>query len=198
MHIENLLAFFDRGQNDLDLSIKAARSQKGVVQAIGTIRRRQHDHRAIRAKAIHLNQKLVERVVSLLVAAAHSAGSLLTDSVNLVNEDDCWGFLSRRLKHIAHSRGTHTDEHLDKLRSTRCQEWDTCLSSHSLGKQRLATARGSAKQGTSGYSGAKCLVFLWMLQEVDKLNDFLLGIFIASHIFEPDVNLFVLTVDSNL
>ena len=37
-----------------------------------------------------------------------------------------------------------------------------------------------------------------MLQEVDKLNDFLLGIFIASHIFEPDVNLFVLTVDSNL
>ena len=37
-----------------------------------------------------------------------------------------------------------------------------------------------------------------MLEEVDKLNDFLLGIFITSHIFEPHVNLFVLTVDGNL
>jgi energy-converting hydrogenase Eha subunit H len=53
-------------------------------------------------KAIHFHQQLVQRLLALVVAAAHAGAALTTDSVDFVDEDDAGRLLLGLLEHVAH------------------------------------------------------------------------------------------------
>ena len=88
MDVENFCSFLDTGKTNLNLSVKATRSEKSRIKTITSVCSRKHNHRRVGLEAVHLHEQLVEGVVTLLVAATHSTATLLANSVDLVNEND--------------------------------------------------------------------------------------------------------------
>ena len=59
-----------------DSTIEAARSEKGFVQDIGAIRRRHQDNPFLGIEPIHFNQKLIECLLSFVVASANPRSAM--------------------------------------------------------------------------------------------------------------------------
>ena len=78
----------DIGITDHDLTVESTGSQECGVEDIGTVGRRDHDDALVCAEAVHLDQQLVERLLTLIVTAAETRASLAADSVDLIDEDD--------------------------------------------------------------------------------------------------------------
>ena len=55
-------------QIDMDLTVKTTRTQQGGVEHVGTVGCRQDDHTRVCAKAVHLRQQGIQRVLTLIVA----------------------------------------------------------------------------------------------------------------------------------
>src|SRR5699024_10983363 len=66
-------------------------------------------------EAVHLDEQLVERLLTLVVAAAHAGAALAADGVDLVDEDDAGAVLLGLLEQVTDTGGTDTDEHLDEV-----------------------------------------------------------------------------------
>ncbi len=67
--------------------------------------------------------------------------TMAPDGVNLINEDEAGCVLLSLLEHIADPRCTHTDEHLDEVRSTNGEERNVGLTRDRSRNQRLASSR---------------------------------------------------------
>ena len=87
VHAERLIAPGEVRPVDDDAAVKAARAQKRLIEDLGPVRRGQ-DHNALaRVKAVDLGQQLIERLLTLVVAAeAGITGA--ADGVDLVDEND--------------------------------------------------------------------------------------------------------------
>jgi hypothetical protein len=92
--------------------------------------------------------------------------------------------LSRIGEHVAYSRRSHADKHLQKLRPRDGDEWDIRLAGRGLGQHRFARTRRTGEDGAFGDFGAQLNVLLWILQEVDKLHDFDFGLFATGDVPE--------------
>ena len=117
MNSKNLLATLQVRSADTDLTVEAARAQKRWIQNVRTVSRGNQDHIGVGVKTIHLNQKLVQGLLTLIVTATDTGTAVTTNRINLVNEDDCWGGLLCLLEKITHSRCTDTDKHFNKVRT---------------------------------------------------------------------------------
>lgn len=86
------------------------------------MRDKQHfEGRAVKeARTVHFDEKLVEGVLAFIVVARLGAGA--SDGVDLINEDDARRVLPRRGKEVAHTRGTHANEHFNEVRSRDGEE----------------------------------------------------------------------------
>merc|ERR1719353_1092966 len=89
------------------------------------------DDARVALEAVHLCEDLVERLLALVVAAAHppagGARALAADGVDLVDEDDARRVLLRLAEERADARGADADEHLDELGARRRDEGDAGL-----------------------------------------------------------------------
>jgi hypothetical protein len=81
---------------------------------------------------------------------------------------------------------THADDHLDELRAAHTKERDIGLASHGARQQGLAGARWANQQHTSGHSPTQPLVCVRMFQEIDDLDQIVLGLIDAGNIGEGD------------
>ena len=105
------------GQFDRDAAVEAARAQQRGVERFRPVGRGQ-DHNALGpVKTVHFGQKLVERLLALVVAAKARAIALFADGIDLVNEYDAGRLLARLLEQVAHLGRAHADKHLHKLRA---------------------------------------------------------------------------------
>ena len=99
-----------------DTPVKTSRTEQRRIQGIRTVGCRQ-DHNTFGAvKSIHLGQKLVQCLLTLIVAA-DVAVTLLSNGINLINKYDTGCFFISLLKQITYFGSTHTNEHLHKFRS---------------------------------------------------------------------------------
>src|SRR4029079_7034408 len=103
------------GQPNRYLPVEPARTQKRRIEDIGPVGRGQHDHRLAWVESIHLDQELVQRLLTLVVPAADTREPLAADSIELVDEDDRRRGDLRPLKEITNAAGSDTDEHLDEF-----------------------------------------------------------------------------------
>jgi hypothetical protein len=94
-----------------------SRAQQGRVEDVGAVGRGDEDHAGAGVEAVHLHQQLVERLLALVVAAAHAGAAVPADGVDLVDEDDAGAVLLRLLEQVAHPAGADADEHLDEVRA---------------------------------------------------------------------------------
>src|SRR4029078_12442809 len=80
------------------------------------------DDALVGLEAVHLDQQLVERLLTLVVAPAEAGAAMAADRVDFVDEDDAGRVLLVLLEHVAHARGADADEHLDKVRARNREE----------------------------------------------------------------------------
>ena len=124
-------------------------------------------------EAVHLDEQLVERLLALVVPAAHAGAAVAADGVDLVHEDDAGRVLLGLLEEVAHARGADADEHLDEVRAGDREERHAGLAGDGAGQQRLAGARRAVEQHALGDPGAERLELLGVLQELLDLVELL-------------------------
>ena len=170
MDFEDLLTTLHIRCADIDLTVKASRTEQRRIQNVLTVGRRDDDDTFVGAEAVHLNQQLVERLLALVVSAAQSGASVASDRVDLVDEHDGRRVLLRLFEQVAHARCADTDIQLDEVRTGDRQERHTGLTGDRTGDQRFACARRSDQQDALRNACADRGKLLRILQE---FNDFL-------------------------
>ena len=78
------------------LPVEPARPEKRRVEDIWPVRRRDQDNPFLRIEPVHLHQERVQRLLSLVVAAAYAGKPLAADCIDLVDKYD--GAASARLR----------------------------------------------------------------------------------------------------
>ena len=146
MDPQDLGAALDVGNVDDDLAVEATRPQEGRVQDVGPVGRTEHDDPERAGEAVHLDEQLVEGLLTLVVAATHAGATLAASGVELVDEDDAGGELARLAEQVPHASGAHADQRLHELRAGELHERHHGLAGHRLGQQRLAGAGRPGQQ----------------------------------------------------
>ena len=117
MDLKDFLASLHVGTSHCYLPVKTARTKDSRVQDIHAVGGRHDDNAFIDAKAVHLNQQLVQRLLPLIVAAAHTCTSAAGNRVNLINKHDTGRVLLGLLEQITDTGSAHAHEHLHKIRT---------------------------------------------------------------------------------
>ena len=176
------------GHVDDDLAVEASRAQQRAVEDVGSVRGRHHHDARLGAEAIHLDEHLVERLLTLVVALALAGTALAPDAVELVHEDDRRRHLAGLAEEVAHAGRAHADERLDELRAGEREEVGGGLAGHGPGEQRLAGAGGAGEQDALRGARAEARVAARVLQEVADLAQLDERLRSAGHVGEREVD----------
>ena len=82
-------------------AVKAAGAGQRRVKGLRAVGRRQNDDAVVAFKAVHLGQKLVKRLFTLIVAA-YLTIALFTDGIDLIDKDDTGRFFLGLLEQVTH------------------------------------------------------------------------------------------------
>ena len=176
-----------------DAAVEAARSQQREVQHVGAIGGGQDNDTFPRVEAVHLGQYLVQCLFALVVAAElRAAAARATDGVQLVDEDDRRCGLSSLPEQVAYARRADANDHLDELGGAETEEGDARLSGNRPRQQRLAGSGRTDQQHALRHRAAEPLVLGRVLQEVDDLDELVLGLVDAGDIVEGDLRLLLI------
>src|SRR5690606_35859296 len=92
---------------------------------------------------------------------------------------------------ISHTRGTNTDKHFHKIRARHAEKWHARFTGHGLCKQCFSRSWWTHQNGTTRKRCSKSAVFVWILEEIYKFNNFLLGLRHTGDIFEGCCDLMI-------
>ena len=141
MNLQNRFSSANVGHIDVNLTVESSRSHKSGVENIGTVGRRDDDYSVVRLETVHLNEKLVERLLSFVVAAAESRASLTTDRVDFVDEHDARHALFSHCEKVSYSACAHADEHFNEIRTAYREERHVRFARNGFRKQRFTCSR---------------------------------------------------------
>ena len=187
VHLEDVAAALAVGPVDDDLAVEAAGAQQRRIEDVGPVRRRDQDHVVLLLEAVHLDEELVERLLALVVAAAHAGAAMAADGVDLVDEDDARARLLRLLEQVADARGADADEHLDEVRARDREERHPGLAGGRAGEQRLAGTGRPVEEHALRDPGAERLELLRVLEELLDLLQLLDGLVGAGDVLVGDL-----------
>ena len=174
-------------QTDIYPAVEAARAGQCVVQDIVAVRGRHDDDALVVGKAVHLDEQLVQSLLSLIVAAAEAGAALTSDGVYLVYEDDGRRHLLGLVEQVTHTRSADADIELDEVRAGYRQKLHASLSRDGLGYKRFAGTRRAYEQHALGYARAHIRIGAGILQEADDLLQLGLLFVAAGHVREGDL-----------
>ena len=191
MDLEDLLATLHVRVRHNDLTVKPSGPQQRGIEHIGPVGGGYQDDALIGFEAVHLDEKLVQRLLAFVVAAAETRTTVAADSVDFVNEDDARRILLGLLEHIADPRGTDAHEHFDEVRAGDCEERHIGFAGNGARQQRLAGAGRANQKSALRDLATEALELVGILQEVDDLDEIVLGLFNARDVLEghPSVTL---------
>ena len=176
MHPQHRLAAGQIRRGDRDLAIESARAEQRRIENVGPVRRCDEDYALSLTEPVHLDEQLVEGLLTFVMAAAESGAALAAHGVDLVDEDDRRRVLLGLFKHVAHAGGADTHEHLHEVRPGDREEWNPGLPCHGPGQQRLAGPGRTVEQHALGDLGAERLVSAGVLQEILDFVQFFDGL----------------------
>ena len=185
--LEDLGAALAVGAVDHDLAVEAARAQQRRVEDVGAVGGGDQDDVVLHLEAVHLDEQLVQRLLALVVTAAHAGAAVAADGVDLVHEDDAGGVLLGLLEQVTHARGADADEHLDEVGAGDREERHARLAGDGAREQRLAGARRAVEQHALGDARAERLEFLRVLEELLDLVELLDGLVDPGDVAEGDL-----------
>ena len=163
-------------------AVKTTGPQKRRVENIRSVGGRHNDDAGAGIKTVHLHQYLVESLLSLIMAAAQTRTALTAHRINLINEDNAGSIALRLVKEVAHPRGTDAHKHLHEFAAAYREERHISLTGYRACHQGFSCARRSDQQDTFGNARAQRLELLPRFEEINHLQQFLLGLFHTGHI----------------
>ena len=92
------------------------------------------------------------------------------------------------LEHVADAAGADADEHLDEFGAADAEERHAGLAGHGRASSVLPVPGGADQQHALGHDGAEALELLGVLEELDDLLQFALGVLHAGHVLEGDAD----------
>ena len=184
MKLEDGLTTGQVRQLDGHAAVEATRTQQCGVKRVWTVGGRKDDDALLVVEAVHLGEKLVERLLALVVSRESATVALLADGIDLIDEDDAGGLFLGLLEQVANLGGAAANEHLDELGTRNGEERYTSLAGDGLGEQGLARAGRTHEQGTARQLGTDLLVALRVLEEVHDLLERFLCLLLAGNILE--------------
>ena len=133
-------------------------------------------------KAVHFHQQLVQRLLTLIVAAAQACAALAAHCVNLVDKDDARRVFLGLLKHIAHAACAHAHEHFHKIRTRNAEKRHARFARNGFGEQGFARARAACQQDAARHAPAQTLIAVGRFQIIHDFLHFFFGFVAAGHI----------------
>ncbi len=115
MNFDDLDPPLNVGARHRHLPIKAAGAQQRGVEHIGAVGRGNDDDSLIRLKAVHLDEQLVQCLLTLVIRIAQARTAMAADCINFVDKDDARRALLGLLEHVAHPARADAHEHFDKV-----------------------------------------------------------------------------------
>ena len=150
MDLEDLLPALEVGKLNGNAAVKAAGARERRVERFGAVCCGKDYYAVIALKAIHLGEKLIKRLLALIVSAKLTV-TLLADSVDLVDENYTGCFFLCLLEQIPHLARTHADKHLDKLGAGHREKRNIRFAGYGLSEHGLAGSRRADKQYALGH-----------------------------------------------
>ena len=184
MDAENAFAPLHVRPVDDDAAIETARAQQRRVEHVWTVGGRHENDAFIRLEAVHLDEKLVQRLFALVMSAAEPRAAVAADGVDFVNEHDARCVLLALFEQVAHAGGAHADEHLHEVGAADGEERHVRLAGDGARQQRLAGARGAHQQDALRNPAAELLELLRLAQEVDDFLQLFLRLVYAGDVLE--------------
>ena len=118
MNLENFFSFVQVRKVYVNLAVKTSGAQQGFIQNVYAVGGSQNDDTAVGAETIHFRKKLVQCVLSFVIAAhGRILSTCSSHSVNLVYKNDTWRFLLGLSEQVTYTTGTDTDKHFHEIRS---------------------------------------------------------------------------------
>ena len=194
MDLENLLTSAHIRTANGDLSVETTWAQERWVENVRAVCRCQDDDAFVGVEPIHLNEELVQRLLTFIVTAADTGAALAPDGIDLVDEDDAWAVLLGLIEKIADAACADTDEHLNEIRAADGEERHACFASYCTGEQGFTGPRRAKEQHALRDLGTDGFEFLWFLEKVDDFLEFFLDLVSTSHVGKGDA---VLAVDGD-
>ena len=185
--VEDLAAADAVGPVDDDLAVEAPGAQQRGIEDVRPVGGGDQDDVVLHLEAVHLDQQLVQRLLTLVVPAAHAGAAMAADGVDLVHEDDAGRVLLGLLEQVADTARADADEHLDEVRAGDREEGHAGLAGDRAGQQRLAGAGRAEQQHTLGDARAQRLELLGVLEELLDLVQLLDGLVSAGNVLERDL-----------
>ena len=186
MHAQDFLATLDIRVRHLHLPVKTTWAQQRRVKNVRAVGCRNDDDALIGLETIHFNQELVQRLLALIVTTAVADTTRASHSINLVDKHDTRRVLFRLLEHVAHTRCTDTDEHLNEVRTRDCEERHAGLTGHGTRQKRLTSPGRPHQQSAFRDLAAKAGEFLRIAQELDDLFKVFLGFIDTRDVIKGD------------
>ena len=184
VHLQDVDTALEIRKLDRYTTVETARTKQCRIQGIRLVRRRQDDDGLRAVEAVHLRQELVQGLLTLIVATHRTVATLLTDGIDLIDEDDARRLFLRLLEEVTYLRRTHTDEHLDELGAGDGEERNVRLTGHSLGKQGLTGSRRADEQRTLRNMCTDLRILIRLLQVVDHLGQKLLRFILTGDVLK--------------
>ena len=145
MYSKDIFPTLNIGGIYLHTSVKTSGTQQRRIENVGTVRSRDQNDRIRFFKSVHLDQKLIERLLAFIVSSAQASTTLAAHSIDFVDENNGRSCFFCLLKEVADARCTHTHKHFNKVGTRNRKEGNPGFSSHGLGNQRFS-GTGSAYQ----------------------------------------------------
>ena len=169
MNLQNLLATAHVGEIHPHFAIEAPRAQQRGVEHVLAVGGRDNDHAFRRLDAVHLHQQRIQRLLALVVTAPHSGAATAAHRIDFVDENKAGRVLLALLKHVAHARSAHANEHLHEIRAADAKERHVGFARNGLGQQRLSRAGRPDHEHTLGDAPAQLLEPARIAQEFHDL-----------------------------
>src|SRR5699024_7830862 len=103
-------------------AVETARTQDRRIQDIHPVGSRHHNDSFIDAKTVHFHQKLIQRLFSFIVTAAHTGAPSSGHRVDFIDENDTGAVTLSLFKQIPHPGRSHAHEHFHEIRSGNTKE----------------------------------------------------------------------------
>ena len=187
MNGEDALASFDVRAIHDDATVEAAGTQQRGVEDIRSVGRRNEDDALVRFEPVHLDEKLVQRLLALVVAAAEAGTTMAADGIDLIDEHDARGILLPLLEQVANARRADADEHLDEIGAADGKEWNVRLAGNGPRQQRFPRSRRAHEKDALRNAAAELLKLLRFLQELDDFLQLFLRFVNAGDVLERDL-----------
>ena len=185
VHLEDGEPLVELGQRDDDLAVEAAGAQQRRVEDVGPVGGRHHHDALGGLEAVHLGEHLVERLLTLVVAAAEAGAALAADRVDLVDEDDRPAQLAGGLEQVADTRLAPTPTNISMKSEPVTDRNGTPASPATARAMSVLPVPGGPTSSTPlGMRAPISPNLLGVLQEVDDLADLLLHALVAGDVGE--------------